>query len=165
MNQNTIAFIKETKRHKQDVKDVMRIMVNILNEKAANHDDSKLEEPELSKFAEVTPKFKQYAYNSPEYKQALLELGDALKHHYEHNTHHPECYVGGIKGMDLLDIIEMFADWFVSSKQRGGNIFDSIEQNQVRFQYDDTLKSILKNTAININGVIGMFEPLEEVKE
>ena len=90
MNQNKINFIKETKRHKQDVKDIMRIMVNILNEKAANHDDSKLEEPELSKFAEVTPKFKQYAYNSPEYKQALLELGDALKHHYEHNTHHPE---------------------------------------------------------------------------
>lgn len=61
-----------------------------LDERAALHDLSKLQEPEKSIFDEYTPKLKTSTYGSEEYKQFLTEMGVALQHHYAHNSHHPE---------------------------------------------------------------------------
>lgn len=49
--------------------------------------------------------------------------------------------------MDLIDLIEMICDWKASSmRHENGDIKKSIEINQKRFNYDDTLKQILLNT-------------------
>ena len=72
----------------------------------------------------------------------------ALDHHYVENRHHPEHFENGIKGMSLLDIIELFADWHCAVKRHAdGNIYKSIDINQKRFGYGDTLKEIFVNTA------------------
>lgn len=61
--------------------------------KRANvHDNSKLDSPEKELFDEYTPKLKDCTYGSDEYNGFLKELGVALTHHYENNTHHPEHY-------------------------------------------------------------------------
>ena len=77
----------------------------------------------------------------------------ALDHHYKVNPHHPEYYSNGIKGMNLLDLIEMFFDWMATTKRHAdGDIRKSIEINKKRFGYDDLLAQIFNNTVDYIDG-------------
>lgn len=56
--------------------------------------------------------------------------------------------VGGIRGMCLLDVIEMLCDWKAATMRHAdGDLAKSIEINQKRFGYSDELKAILANTA------------------
>ena len=50
--------------------------------------------------------------------------------------------------MNLVDIVEMFADWKASSeRQNNGNLLISIDKNAERYNIDDQLKKIFINTA------------------
>ena len=62
-------------------------------------------------FDEYTPKLKHSTYGTDEYKGFLAGMGAGLEHHYAHNRHHPEHHAGGVHGMNLVDLIEMLADW------------------------------------------------------
>lgn len=116
--------------------------------RAANHDLSKLEEPERSAFDRLTPRLKGLTYGSDEYKASLDELGIALKHHYAKNSHHPEHYPEGIAGMSLLDLVEMLCDWKAAGERHAdGSIAASLEKNQARFGIGTQLQAILENTA------------------
>ena len=75
----------------------------------------------------------------------------ALDHHYRENNHHPEYYEDGIKGMSLVDLIEMVCDWMAATKRvQNGDIYTSLEINKKRFGIDDQLAKILENTVVNI---------------
>lgn len=133
------------------IKRVNHILLNlamILMERAQKHDSSKLREPEKTGFEAATMKLKNFEYGSPEYTKSLEELKPTLEHHYRINSHHPEHYERGIDDMDLMDIVEMYADWQAAGeRQKGGNIFKSINHNKDRFKMTDQLAQILKNTA------------------
>lgn len=111
------------------------------------HDASKLHEPEKSIFDEYTPKLKECEFLSEEYKINLLSMKPALEHHYSCNAHHIEFHKDGIKGMTLIDLMEMIADWKAATElNKNGDIVDSINKNQDRFGYSDELKEIFLNT-------------------
>jgi hypothetical protein len=76
-------------------------------------------------------------------------MGPALKHHYDHNDHHPEHFPNGVEDMDLMQITEMLCDWIAAGRRHadGGDIHRSIEQNAERFGYGDELRKILHTTA------------------
>ena len=94
-----------------------------------------------------TPKLKDATYGSEEYKGFLSEMKPALDHHYGHNRHHPEFFVRGLRGMNLVDVLETFCDWWASSKRHAdGDIRRSIEINQKRFGMSDDLTDIFLNT-------------------
>jgi hypothetical protein len=117
--------------------------------RAAEHDKSKMETPEVEIFDEFTPKLKGMTYGSEEYKQCLEAMSPALMHHYQKNPHHPEHYANGILGMSLIDVVEMFCDWLAATKRHDdGDIFKSISINAKRFGYDAFFTSLLRNTAI-----------------
>lgn len=98
-------------------------------------------------FTKFTPRLKGMTYGSPEYKQCLAEMGPGLKHHYAANRHHPEHHEGGIDGMNLFDVLEMFIDWTASSRRHAdGDIGKSIEHNKGRFSMSDQLVKIFQNT-------------------
>jgi len=138
---------KETKQHIGNVQILMLDIIHDLINRAHDHDLSKLESPELETFTEFTPKLKQSTYGSKEYGDFLKNMKGALDHHYKTNRHHPEHFSNGIKGMNLVDVIEMICDWKASSmRHSNGNIEKSIEMNQERFGYSDDLKQILLNT-------------------
>jgi hypothetical protein len=102
-------------------------------------------------FAIFTPRLRGMTYGSDEYKACLKEMGPGLAHHYAHNRHHPEHHPAGIDGMDLIDILEMYVDWWASSKRHAdGSITRSIEHNKGRFQMSDQLANIFRNTAQNL---------------
>jgi hypothetical protein len=112
------------------------------------HDNTKLEDPELSLFDEMTPKLAKCTYGSDEYKGFLKELQPALEHHYARYRHHPEHFDNGCKDMNLIDIIEMLVDWKAATlRHNDGNILKSLELNRTRFGLDKvTLYDILMNS-------------------
>lgn len=137
-----------TRDHIAKVKDFMFIIADALLERAFNHDASKLKDPELPLFAEMTPKLAASTYNSDEYKEFLKKLKPALDHHYAKNGHHPEHYPNGINDMDLIDLVELFVDWKAATlRHDDGNLLKSIEMNTERFKIDKQLAQILINTA------------------
>lgn len=141
----------DTLRHIKRISALLGEAATELLRRGAYHDDSKLQSPEKELFDEYTPKLADCTYGSDEYKTYLAELGPALQHHYERNSHHPEHYENGVNGMDLFDLVEMFFDWKAASERHAdGDIYRSIEFNKTRFNLSDQTVSILRNTATRL---------------
>lgn len=137
----------ETIEHIVSVQRNLYEMSGQLIDRAAKHDQSKLEEPELSTFAIFGPKLRATTYGSDEYETNRKKMGEALTHHYANNSHHPEHYDNGLHGMDLLDILEMLADWKAAcDRHADGNIYNSLDINAKRFHMSDQLVDIFYNT-------------------
>lgn len=148
-----VAALAETKTHIIRVNELMADVTHRLCLRAVNHDRSKLFDPELQLFAEYTPMLGNATYGSDEYKQFLVGLKPALDHHYANNSHHPEHHENGIRGMSLLDLMEMICDWKASSERsKGGDLFKSLKLNAERFNISDDLLQILLNTANELYG-------------
>lgn len=141
----------DTVAHIETVRANLDTCIAAIRMRQSEHDLSKLKDPEKCVFDEFTPKLKGSTYGSDEYKGFLASMKVALDHHYANNSHHPEHYPDGIRGMCLLDIIEMLADWKAATMRHAdGDLSKSIEINQKRFGYSDELKAILKNTATRL---------------
>jgi hypothetical protein len=138
---------KDTLKHIKQVRKNIDIAIRKLMLRYVLHDRSKLQKEEKAGFDEYTPKLAGSTYGSEEYKKFLVELKPFLDHHYAYNSHHPEHYEHGIRGMNLVDLIEMFCDWYAATKRHNdGDLMKSISINQERFGYSDDLKAILENT-------------------
>jgi hypothetical protein len=141
------SSIPETRKHSEIVYYFLAIISGELGKRGITHDDSKMESPEVELFDIYTPKLVGCTYGSEEYRQFLEELKPALDHHYAENRHHPEHFENGIRGMNLVDLVEMFCDWYAATKRHNdGDIVKSITINQGRFGYSDDLKAIFENT-------------------
>lgn len=156
----------DTYKHIATVRKFIKRAVSNLLQRAEDHDLSKLESPEKEIFDEFTPKLATSTYGSEEYTGFLVAMKPALDHHYKHNRHHPEYFArefgeispqlvhqgDGIRGMDLLDLLEMLCDWKAATlRHNNGCILRSIEINQKRFGYSNELKQILLNTVAELN--------------
>jgi len=137
----------DTQAHINRVQELLGEILKNVIQRGAYHDRSKLQSPEKEAF-DATTELKGMTYGSDDYKAALERLGPALKHHYEHNSHHPEHYINGVWGMSLLDLIEMLADWKAAGERHAdGSMKASLTKNRSRFGVDDQLQFILENTA------------------
>ena len=148
---NSIDYLKTY--HKTDFmtsEQLLNYYIQELEERGKNHDKSKLESPEKEGYDVFKPALKSVPYGSPEYQKYLAQMQDVVKHHYLCNRHHPEHFDNGIYGMNIMDLIEMLCDWKAASERYGG--CDFIESlgttNKERFNLDDAMVSVLKNTAI-----------------
>ncbi len=145
----------KTQEHINLVRKLLRIAATEVLKRGEVHDLSKFSEAEVEMYAVYTPRLRSMEYNSPEYKQCLAEMRaqGGLTHHYEHNRHHPEFFgEKGINGMNLVDLLEMYIDWYASSRRgANGSISKSIEANKDRFKMSDQLVDIFKNTAADLN--------------
>jgi len=144
---------ENTKEHINKVKNIISDVCTELMSRGELHDKSKLEKPELEYFDKYTPMLKTLTYGTPEYTESLNGLKPALDHHYTNNRHHPEHYENGVDGMNLVDIIEMFCDWYAATKRmKSGDIHKSIDISAKRFNLSPQLVSILKNSVELIDG-------------
>ena len=144
---------RATLLHIQLVAECIGSCIRELSKRQASHDASKLVSPEAEIYAEWTPKLSASIYGSPEYHGMLAQMRPALKHHYANNRHHPEFWVGGIKEMNLCDLLEMICDWCAAaSRHTTGDPRKSVEINQQRFGYSDDLRQILLNTVVFLQG-------------
>lgn len=138
---DTYAHIIEVQRN-------MSLVISQLLERAIEHDQSKLVPPERELFDIYTSRLQGMTPGTPEYEENRRMMGPALGHHYKCNSHHPEHYPDGIRGMSLLDLIEMLCDWKASCMRHAKprDVRQSIEELQTRFGYSDELKQIFLNT-------------------
>ena len=138
----------DTMRHIQQVQHFLNLFIREILDRSEKHDQSKLEHPEVGMFTEFTPKLAASTYGSHEYEGFRKAMGPALAHHYAKNRHHPEHWKQGIDDMNLIDVLEMLADWKAASmRHNDGNILRSIEINADRFKMSPQLVKILENTA------------------
>lgn len=138
-----------TVNHILQVQKLINKLVMALLERGNQHDNSKLYDPEADTFAFYTSKLHSLEFGSEEYKQCLEEMKTTLDHHYAKNRHHPEHFANGITDMNLIDLIEMLADWKAASMRHdSGNLEKSIDYNQKRFQMPAELVKIFKNTIV-----------------
>lgn len=138
----------DTLEHMRVVGTQVHRVINELLHRIEIHDVGKLGVNEKPIFDEMTPKLKASTYGSDEYKGFLKYMDKALQHHYATNRHHPEFFEQGIKGMNLIDMLEMLCDWFAATKRHAdGNLMKSVDLNQKRFGYSDELRQIFENTA------------------
>ena len=151
MPERTIEELKtnaETQDHINLVRVLLRKFAVELLKRGETHDLSKFSDEEVKTFTEYTPKLKTTTYGSDDYNRQLAEMQVALDHHYGNNRHHPEHFENGIKGMTLVDLVEMFIDWSAATKRHSdGNIMRSIELNEKRFSIPPELSEIFRNTA------------------
>lgn len=138
-----------TNEVKEHIGLVQKWMVNdfchILKGRASVHDDSKLKDPiEKEMFDIWTPELKTRQAGTPEYAEALEQMGEGLKMHYSANSHHPEHYENGIDGMTLYDLIEMVCDWMAVCEKK--EIPVDMQYLQDRFNIAPQLRSIIENT-------------------
>lgn len=142
-------FEKTKAEHDEHIKNVVKNLTIITNEldlRKHCHDFTKNFTPEIEGFADAK-ELKSMTYGSKEYENALANLKTTLDHHYKNNRHHPEHFENGIKGMNLVDLVEMLCDWVAATKRHAdGDINKSIVINKARFGYDDVLESIFNNT-------------------
>ena len=141
-----------TLEHKQQVLKYMNIVIQELIQRAAVHDNSKLQSPEVEYLNEAAEKYPldKIHYGTPEYAESKAFLKPALDHHYSVNRHHPEHFLNGVRDMNLIDLVEMICDWKASTlRQPGGNILKSIHSNAApdKFNYSQELSGIFVNTA------------------
>jgi hypothetical protein len=102
---------EDTMTHRMRVMGLLDEVTKVLANRGREHDESKLHSPEKEVFDEFTPKLKDSTYGSDEYAGFLVGMKPGLDLHYAENRHHPEHCKDGVKGMSLLDLIEMLAYW------------------------------------------------------
>ena len=137
----------QTYEHIDKIREMLRLFSTELITRGETHDRSKLQPAESKVFAEFTSKLKGSTYGSDEYKSFLKDMKPALDHHYASNRHHPEHHERGIDGMNLLDVLEMWIDWYCSSmRHANGSMDKSIEINEKRFSLSPQLVAIFRNT-------------------
>jgi hypothetical protein len=141
----------DTYEHISKVQQYMLVAVKSLLNRALVHDASKLTDPEKAAWDEASPKLGKVTYGSDEYREELRRIKPIVQHHYRENSHHPEHYPDGVRGMSLLDVLEMLCDWKAASQRtKNGDIMSSIDYNQKRFGFSDDLANILRNTAVEL---------------
>lgn len=146
----------ETWEHIHEVQARLHHVISNLEHRGFHHDQSKLVEPEVAVFDEYTSKLRDSTYGSDEYKAFLEGMGEGLKHHYAVNDHHPEHFDGGIHEMNLLQLIEMLADWKAATMRHAdGDLDRSIAQNAERFGYDASIEGVLRRTAQELGWLDG----------
>lgn len=143
----TILGQLETIKHIHRVRHFLYLMIEELDKRARNHDQSKLESPEAEIFGEFGPELTKCEYLSPEYQETMKHVRVAIDNHYAKNRHHPEHFPNGIEGMTLCDLQEMLCDWRAATERnKNGNIRMSIEKNIARYNLSPQLVQIMQNT-------------------
>lgn len=139
---------RDTKDHIARVRAFLFPVSTELEDRAFFHDESKFSDEEKPYFDMATPLLADVEYGSEDYYGYLELLKPALDHHYAANRHHPQHFESGIQGMNLIDVLEMLADWIAASERTSnGNVYESIKMNAERFSYSAEFAGFLKRTA------------------
>ena len=139
---NDIVTIK----YIMQVRDNIGVLTKALSDRAKSHDKSKMKSPEREAYSLITDRLRTTKDGGVGYKEFLDSLQPAIAHHKSQNRHHPEAHLNGINGMDLVDIMEMLADWIAAVKRDNGDIHKSIKTSALSFHMNPQLVAILTNT-------------------
>ena len=116
------------------------IDLDLFNEMIQEHDESKFSDEEFEAYA-------QKFYGD---KKDSFEFEEAWKHHWTHNEHHPEFWLG--EDMPYIYILEMICDWGSFSIASGD--FKELSKFYYEQAKDDEEKNLSDNTKIIIEEIL-----------
>ena len=138
----------ETLEHILKVSNNINKIIKQLIDRIEKHDKSRLQQEELKEYSDLLIKLKTSDITSEAYQKLLVDYNYIIKLHEKRNRHHPEFHYKGIAGMNLIDILEMLADWVaVHPKQ---TLWKELPVLKEKYQLDDQLFSIIKNTLLDM---------------
>jgi hypothetical protein len=159
INENLDGYQEEYKKYIEEHKDRVRQFAEWLrgelpeifdgidfddfNELIQEHDESKFSEEEFEAYA-------QHFYGANKNKKNDFEFEDAWKHHWTHNEHHPEFWLG--EDMPLIYILEMLCDWGSFSIASGD--FGELSKFYYDKAKDDEEKNLSENTKAIIEEIL-----------
>lgn len=123
------------------------IDINLFDEMINEHDNSKFSEEEFEPYAQ-----KWFGDGIK-----TLEYEEAWKHHWTHNEHHPEFWLG--EDMPYIYILEMICDWGSFSVEKGDYqelidfYYDKARDDEEKMLSDNT-KEIIENILNKINSCL-----------
>ena len=142
-----LDYLADVIRHRAEVAGRLEQIISDLRRRGIDHDLTKFQEEEADIFIGTRERFKKADYGSPEYHALDAEARPAVKHHYAHNRHHVGHYPNGWRGMTLMDLLEMLADWRAAARRSPTLSFkDSLPRARERGGFDDTAWLLLMNT-------------------
>ena len=118
--------------------------ISAFDEIIQEHDESKFSEEEFEAYA-------QYFYGN---KKNNFEFEEAWKHHWMHNEHHPEFWLGG--DMPYIYILEMLCDW--GSFSIAKKDFKELSKYYYDNAKDDEEKNLSDNTKTIIEEILTKIE-------
>ena len=135
---------------KKHIAAIQRLFNNViipeLEKRKESHDESKFKSPERETYDKYIPMLKETKYGSDEYYEVRKKMEqEGLKHHYEVNRHHPEHFPGGINDMTLIDVVEMFCDWYAASLNSDTGFKSGLKNNKNKFHMSEQLYQIFLN--------------------
>lgn len=140
--------------HVGEVSENLEQIASELRKRGIAHDRTKFQEGEFDAFVSTREKFKKANYGTPEYQECIDTIKPAIDHHYEHNRHHPDHYEEGVITMNLVDILEMLADWKAAARRNPDKRFeDTIMYAMKKAKMDVQLQNIVMLTLIDLGWI------------
>ena len=163
INESKTDYQEEYKKYIEEHKDRVKQFANWLKENLPEifenvdldafdeiikeHDESKWSEPEFEPYA-------QKFYGKQDINGRPLEYvpgyDEAWKHHWTHNEHHPEFWLG--EDMPLIYILELLCDWGSFSVEKGD--YSELSKYYYEQARDDEEKNLSDNTKAIIEEIL-----------
>lgn len=142
-----IEVLTDTLMHVAEVQERLEDMIHDLRKRGLCHDRTKFQELEFDTFCRTRPRFKGVKFGTPDYDAVVEEAREAVEHHHHHNRHHTTYYDGGIEDMNLLDVLEMLADWRAAARRSKGQSFEeSLPKAFERYNVPEVLREMIGRT-------------------
>jgi len=132
-------------KHKTYVLWYILIICKKLIKRGLTHDNSKFSKEEFEYVYKLSKNDKDIKFGSKEYYELVDSVQSAKIAHFTRNRHHIN-YHGRVENMNLIDLIELLADWQGATKRKNGNILESLEINSKKYDIKDDLKNSLLST-------------------
>ena len=130
---DAFGLLRSYSRHRDYVRLALTRVVHALEDRAIEHDASKMLDDEFAGFARINAVARLHKFGSPEYKDSMKQERATIDLHFSRNSHHPErprllgeaaevarglpddatyWEAHGAAAMTFLDVIEMVCDWW-----------------------------------------------------
>jgi len=133
--------------HRIEVAENLNEIQGELNRRGIVHDKSKFLPKEHDAFVQTRPDFKKANYGTPEYQKCVDAIKPAIDHHYANNRHHTAYHKDGFAEMNLIDVLEMLADWKAANRRSPDLSFkDSLPRCYKKYDIPDNMQKHIENT-------------------
>jgi hypothetical protein len=150
-------FFIKTNKHIGNIKKILDYIKEQINDRGNNHDKSKFNKNEIDGWI-LGSNLEQLDKNSDEYNQAKKLYDNAYKIHHKQNRHHPEYFKHGFSDMNVVDVVEIIADWMMDAVEENKSFEQIVNEKQKEFNFDNAIRNLLINSAKEFNGVLGSLD-------
>jgi len=138
--------------HRAHVAARLEQIITRLRERATLHDLTKLQPEEFDIFTETHEEFARAPFGTEAYRRVEEKGRKAVNHHYRHNRHHVKHHPNGWEDMNLIDLLELLADWKAASRRDPGQRWwgEGFHRALERAGFPPGVVKVLVNTVVEL---------------